>query len=361
MKIELVADHRFAGDTHLSKLAWTGSRHEDGKLLEDILSIDAPVNEFPSVVLAIESTILEREVITSYRDHVMWARTSRVDNPLEFEVPDKCDLKFGSSYDMLRMQMVECKADGKAQDDFRLLLPVVATTRYMIRVNLRSMIKIMHSFNSLYRKGGELSWIFEDASIEFYKMLSKLDVSDYVMRAIQPVDVLPEIKNWETGRVGDTFTLSKRIPFSLRTHLVRHRPLSIKSDFSKFVTQSDIATKTLYSLIDVQLTADESVWFNIVEKRSCWLAHFDMWQTITREVIESFGWGENCLPCTKGFCPYDGDAELRYTDADPNPPCPMHAKLKGRKLSAEHHEQVIKFIDRDSRPEFWKTIASKVK
>ena len=93
MKIEIISDDRYVLKTssigksykHLAREAWELSRSKDDETpLKRILSIDAPVNEIPSLVLNIECTILEREIFASYRDHVMWARTSRVDNPLEF-------------------------------------------------------------------------------------------------------------------------------------------------------------------------------------------------------------------------------------------------------------------------------------
>ena len=93
MQIRLVSENiiekSWSGDTrHLSDVAWVDSRHDDGTKLTDILKNDLPVNDIPSVVLSITSTIAEREVITSFTDHVMWARTSRVDDPLDFTVDE---------------------------------------------------------------------------------------------------------------------------------------------------------------------------------------------------------------------------------------------------------------------------------
>ena len=89
MKIKLISSNINSGKKNLSRIAWELSRSpDDATPLDTILSIDAPVNEIPSVVLSIECTILEREIFASFRDHVMWARTSRVDAPENFEIPD---------------------------------------------------------------------------------------------------------------------------------------------------------------------------------------------------------------------------------------------------------------------------------
>src|SRR3970040_2386043 len=68
--------------------AWEISR--PGECSEDvlkILAIDAPINDIPCSVLHIKSSIAEREVFASARDHVMWAKTSRVSDPTEWGIP----------------------------------------------------------------------------------------------------------------------------------------------------------------------------------------------------------------------------------------------------------------------------------
>ena len=75
MKIKIISDDRYSrtegdhvfGPTHLSRVAWDLSRSPDDPTpLNKILSIDAPVNEIPSMVLNIECTILERSFIMAW-------------------------------------------------------------------------------------------------------------------------------------------------------------------------------------------------------------------------------------------------------------------------------------------------------
>ena len=85
MKVEIT---NVANINHAMK-AWTVSRPNDKDTsLRDILKLDLPVNEFINVNLVIESTIIEREIITTMRNHVMWAQTSRVQDVLAFETSE---------------------------------------------------------------------------------------------------------------------------------------------------------------------------------------------------------------------------------------------------------------------------------
>ena len=63
MKIEIISDDRLdSSQKNLSRVAWELSRSPDDKTpLDTILSIDAPVNEVPSIVMSVECTILERD------------------------------------------------------------------------------------------------------------------------------------------------------------------------------------------------------------------------------------------------------------------------------------------------------------
>ena len=60
MKIKIISDDRVSSeDKHLSRIAWELSRSPDDTTpLDTILSIDAPVNEVPSVVMSVECTII---------------------------------------------------------------------------------------------------------------------------------------------------------------------------------------------------------------------------------------------------------------------------------------------------------------
>ena len=56
MKLKILSDNTLSSDKkHLSRVAWEFSRTpDDSTPLDTILSIDAPVNEIPSVVMSVE-------------------------------------------------------------------------------------------------------------------------------------------------------------------------------------------------------------------------------------------------------------------------------------------------------------------
>ena len=77
-----------------------------------------------------------------------------------------------------------------------------------------------------------------------------------------------------------------------------------------------------------------------------------MWATIINQVQEQLG--TQSLPCNNGKCPYHTDAELRYTDADPNPPCPIHAKMHSVSVTPGEIDAMNDLILKDQRSiTFW--------
>ena len=156
MKIEIISDDRLdSSQKHLSRVAWELSRSpDDATPMDTILSIDAPVNEIPSIVISVECTILEREIFASYRDHVMWARTSRVDDPAKFRAPLYFESKYPQKLKALRSQIQQDIQEGMIQDIYRMHMPLCAQTSFTTRVSWRGLIKIYKFFEFLYKIDG---------------------------------------------------------------------------------------------------------------------------------------------------------------------------------------------------------------
>ena len=154
MKVDIISqdtDYEGAKTTHLARHCWELSRSPDDTTpLETILSIDAPVNEIPSFVLGIECTILEREIFASFRDHVMWARTSRVDAPSEFKAPDIFENKYKNHLTEIRNKIFSAISDGLIQDEYRMLIPLCSLTSFSTRLSWRGLIKLYKRKNNLY-------------------------------------------------------------------------------------------------------------------------------------------------------------------------------------------------------------------
>ena len=107
---------------------------------------------------------------------------------------------------------------------------------------------------------------------------------------------------------------------------------------------------TLGSGMFVQVGADKEIWRSVYSKRSCWLAHYKMWEQILTPIAEMFDFKEGELPCSYGNCLYEADAIVRYTDKDPGVPCPKHATINDITVDVP---KIKKQIILDNRPKFW--------
>ena len=73
----------------------------------------------------------------------MWARTSRVDAPSEFTVPDY--FKYSEIMDDVVLLKNKINADidaGIIQDEYRLHMPICAMTSFTTRLSWRGIVKI---------------------------------------------------------------------------------------------------------------------------------------------------------------------------------------------------------------------------
>lgn len=311
-------------------VAWQNSRNPDEPPGENIYGIDAPVNEMPSVVLHFqEFMILEREIIFSARNHVAWARTSRVDDVLQFKVPEEFQRGVHEFY---REAMQKAKADGVAQDQFRMSVPLVAETSWTARMSFRDLVK-MHKY-FFYLAGvvvDELRPRFAKVARAFYDVAINMVTLATLNDAIEKFRLdkyLCEAQPWEIShdnavRNGKFTSLYTIVPIALRAQLVRHRTLLFNDTlFRSVLCGPDFVNRTLASKVAISCTATEETWRQIVGKRTCWIAQADIWEPITIVM------GEMALPCSDGTCPYEIDARNRLDpDKDPNPPCPRFMNL----------------------------------
>ena len=149
MIINIISEDTIAEKKHIARLCWELSRSPDDETpLDTILSIDAPVNEIPSYVLNIECTILEREIFASFRDHVMWARTSRVDSPSDFTTFSYFD-RYKHHLEFIRSSIDKKVRLGIIQDEYRMLIPLCSNTSFSTRISWRGLIKIYKFYEHL--------------------------------------------------------------------------------------------------------------------------------------------------------------------------------------------------------------------
>jgi hypothetical protein len=106
-------------------------------------------------------------------------------------------------------------------------------------------------------------------------------------------------------------------------------------------------------LVNVQVSGLMEDWHEVISKRSCWIAQYDLWSELLNQASSFFEDKQDLLPCANGSCPYDGDAQARYTKEDPNAPCPIHASLNSRGVSTDQLIEMREQADSDKRPMFW--------
>lgn len=338
MKIEVLD----MSGLHWSVDGWRRSRDlADRPMVSEVVKVDVPVNELPSAVISFEGmTIIEREILASPRNHVMWARTSHVDDPLEFTVPADLAAAAGQGFlDDCRRLMREGKARGQSQDEWRVFLPAVSETAFTMRWNFRDLVKMAEYFNYLSgrQKHVALSARFNEVFKRLCDVLDEFTCSAQMTMEI--MDSYSKAKYLHEGMLplresirheGAMFLLQFSVPLWLRAQIVRHRNLTFADEFYRQVLdQPGVLRTTLGEPILMDIAVTKDVWRSIMSKRSCWIAQDslrtgkDAWQ----ELIESFGWTPEMLPCADGHCPYARDAGLRLTPADPGAPCPRYLTI----------------------------------
>ena len=347
MKIEIISDDRVSSGKNLSRVAWELSRSPDDTTpLDTILSIDAPVNEIPSIVMSVQCTILEREIFASFRDHVMWARTSRVDAPSEFVVPEYFQLSEDNATIMLLKQKIKADMDaGIIQDEYRLLMPICAMTSFTTRLSWRGLIKI-------YKLYEYLATINEYFVVGKAELNNKFQLHKYAgnYSFVNPIPMLQE-NEMVSGNIGPVVTVFQEMTIGLRAQVVRHRNYTIKDNLMEIIKSKDCWTRTLGDKIKISISAEIEFWKTVVNKRQCWIAQYGIWKDIIIVAQEYISISEQDLPCNKGFCPYTRDAELRHTDDDPGAPCPIHSDLTSTPIAQKYMDMVR--IEASYRPAFW--------
>jgi len=318
---------------------WRLSRHQAAAATwDEVYTLDLPVNELPSAVLNFRDfTIVEREIFTTPRNHVAWARTSHVDDPLSSRIPiSLISLANDRSFAAMNRE----KAAGLSQDEWRRHLPVTSLTSWTTRMSFRDLVKITNYFDYL---DGHAAVKSQSLSARFGMVREELRcVIDEFTGSIAKSDVALDkslrVKFLHEGAIAPRDTVASagfylmvlEVPLWLRAQIVRHRPLSFVDDFfSRVISNPDALDLTIETPIRMEIATPIEFWHGVLSKRTCWLAQDslasgrDPWQ----KLIDQFGFRPEMLPCAGGSCPYHGDAALRVSGADPGVPCPRFCNI----------------------------------
>lgn len=309
--------------------SWRLSRDFNTDPTEDIVCVDAPVNEMVHAYLHFQDfMILEREIFVAPRNHIIWARTSRVDDPLKFQVP--VNFSTLADFELTRDKMQYEAAKGGQQDQWRMGLPLAAMTSWTSKISFRDLVKLQQYFSYLTAHPkvlpllvGRLHQISIQLKAVIYHLLNSDELTEKVISTMKLVKYLAEdYHQIEPGRtkLEGSMVIAAEIPIALRAQVIRHRNVQFVDNYFQLLC-SDWYNKTIGDKVKIELSATNEIWNSIASKRSCWIAQEELWKPILEQI------GTSILPCANGICPYDEDARLRLTPADPGAPCPVHCDL----------------------------------
>ena len=350
----------------LIRSAWLTSRPQtdpkDISMLE-ILKIDTPVSEMAGIVVRMKVPILIREIITSMRDHVIWARTSRVDDLTKcWEIVEDIDDKQYRLIKRLAIDLEDEVAKGNPQDSYRKHLPLSYMTTFTMRISIRSAIKLSGYLRDLGEQCPGIKGPLHQTAVKLTMILQNnlIPVCKDLIDSIKVPDYCPYLQRMENGRQGDVISVAIAAPIALRAQVVRHRELQVVDTLRGVIRLPNAWAKPIGKTISMQISAPVSVWKSIVAKRNCWLAQSDLWKPILQVVNGHLDKQELTLPCSDGTCPYDGDCAQRINKKDPGLPCPRNALLNPtcrKHIVAGFPNYVrdsVNYIRESKRPEiFW--------
>lgn len=354
---------------HLSRVSWEESRSaEDATPLIDILKIDAPVNELPNATFTIKCTILEREIFTSARDHHIWARTSRVDDPVSWKVPQELyDRNIIDPSDIVSIKSkIQADLDNNvAQDMARLSIPLCSLTSFTTTMDIRSVAKMIKYFRMLASQIPKIApQLLITAESLYFDVLVPLveneNNADTILSTYMVAEYLPEYSYTDgtTERIGNFLVVSTKTTLSLRTQAIRHRTYQISDNILNLIrTAENPWLISIGTEINIQISAPIDIWMKTISKRQCWIAHHGLWKPVIDEASIHLPISESDLPCSSsGACPYVRDAELRFTDKDPGSPCPKFVKIYDKELTPELHEDMRN--ESSVKPSFWSSLVT---
>lgn len=354
---------KLSTNSRASQVAWEFSRplERNKSKLNQVTSLDLPVNEFSNLHLEIESTIIEREIFTTLRNHVMWAQTSRVQDVLKFTVP-KIFNGYSDFYEATRNHMIFL-SETQRQDDYRKVLPIVSNTKYSILISARDLVKIKKYFEYLsgILDNDDFRLLFKDSSKEMQIVLDAIGYSEDLTKNYKMKKILSEVRMPETSvaKLGGYTFISTTLPLYLRAQLVRHRNILFKDDLFQILNEPIGHLDTISKEITCKMAIDKDMLREITEKRNCWVAQYNIWKPFLDLTMQK---GKPILPCDNGSCPFDADAVLRFQGKDPNSPCPIHTNQKNLKPTPLQIKQMQDMVVEDKRPVlFWNEEINKLK
>lgn len=350
-----------AGSMLSACAGWLGSRSlEEAASADQIARIDASVNELPTCLLYFRDLmILERELFVTPRNHVIWARTSRVDDPRAFTVPKSFAR---DDHHNVKRIMHNLAGDGVHQDQWRMLLPLCAQTSWTARLTFRDGVRMVRYFMDVASYVGPVNALLSNRLVETAADLERTlqeaftllpgTVANAVMdfKAIPVAPLFDDLSGEVRKQHGPFTALGMWLPIATRAQLVRHREITIADNFVRLLAQGNSHQLNIGARIYVHAAALTSTWRTVLGKRTCWMAQADLWAPIAT----LFGNGIEGLPCAGGQCPYAEDAKLRLAGQDPGAPCPRYSNLTATPMNDTQWEDAMREAKAKPNAKMWR-------
>jgi hypothetical protein len=333
--------------------AWRTSRPNDNSsTFSDIMKMDVPVNEFLSINFTAFAPILMRELICTQRNHVVWARSSRVDDLTYWPVWHGISGEtFGQVLELQEKMFDEMK--NAHQDDFRRHLPVCYMTTFSFSMTFRDLTKFMIGCFDF-----DHPIVREFALATIAAIKNKLEVfGGWLEKAVEeryykPFPLFPKFTNFESGTIGDFVVISSNMSLSLRSQAIRHRAIVFRDNFESMFEKGRLGS-SMETKVSTQMLMSRDFAEELARKRSCWIAQTDLWLPVVTEIQKVIGAPERpLLPCDDGRCRFKVDNDLRKDRKDPSPPCPIAAKIN-RDSFKEYAKEASDYASRRPNFPFW--------
>jgi hypothetical protein len=133
---------------------------------------------------------------------------------------------------------------------------------------------------------------------------------------------------------GAVITAGFVVPFWIRAHFVRHRPIAFADDMFRLLGRDDVLDLTIAEPVTIEVAASADIWRQLLGSRSCWLTQSvlyderDPWD----KIVDEFG-VSSLLPCSHGICPHHRDARNRLEGTDTGVPCVRYSLLNDIDIS----------------------------
>ena len=338
---------KILGEVDVREQAWRISRPyiPDDEVIDmdEIEAVDLPVNTMKTVYVHFRCSAAFRELLTSMRPMFAWTQSSRV-NPLEeIEFPDYLSPETLEICKEAKARAIEIHKNVH-QDAARLELPLGHLTEITVGTDFRSWICFL---KSLWRFYPFYYNMYGQPLIEKLAPGKSLEQFKY-----QPAFREPQWNQWEasldcdTYEAGNSLVVKDRILISLRTHIVRHATMRIRDDLfwnppvlatrpsmeqhleDEFAEVNRLERFKLNDHLLIAIYTPRDIWRKLIEHRSCWLAHFEMYDNFIRTFLEKdeFYFFEELLPCEANAdnCPFRKDIQARIAGNDPGFVCPLY-------------------------------------